>query len=399
MERPARFTYFAPRDVAIPRVARQCMMRFCEALAKRGAHVRLVALGLRLEFDEPTRSRGLWDVYGIEHRFPVRILPTRLRQSSPDAAIAWRRFLRYGAHAAWSVLRGGLPRGTTTTFYFRNLRSALPLFAIRRVLPGRVRLVLEVHAPIHARHGRLVRRLDGIVCISRELATDVERRLGVDPRRVLVAHTGVNLARIERLRVTKAEARTRLGLPLHDRVVVYTGKVHRDYREMDLLIEAARKLPEDVLVLIVGGRQDQVGDLRRRVAAQGPDNVRFEGFVAPSDIHDYQFAADALVMYYPKGIAYNDYRSPAKLFEYLASGVPVVASDYRSIREVISSSNGVLVEPERPDLLASALVRVLEDPSGAAAMGEAGRRTAEGYTWDVRAERVLRFVESLPPRR
>jgi phosphatidylinositol alpha-1,6-mannosyltransferase len=211
-----------------------------------------------------------------------------------------------------------------------------------------------------------------------------------------VAHTGVDLARIEAARAPREALRRDLGLP-EGPLVVYTGKVHRDYREVHLLLEAARRLPEQVSLVIVGGREDQVAALRAGVAAEGPANVRFTGFVAPSEVHGYQLAADALVMYYPREIAFNDYRSPAKLFEYLASGNPVVAADYRSTREIVTPDVGVLVPPERPDLLAEALAGLLADPARAAALGAAGRARAAEHAWDARARRVLEFIDALPP--
>ena len=394
---PSTFTYFAPRDVLIPRVARQCIMRFCEAVANAGADVELVTLNVRLEYDEPTRNRSLWDVYGVEPRFRVRTLPTLLRQDSPDRAVTLQRFASYTGYSLWQALTSRRLRSGPATFYFRNQRTALPLSLARRLLGGRARLLLEVHTPVDARHGRLVRRLDGVVCISRALAEDLTERLGVDPARVLVAHTGVDLERVDFARAPRPILRRRLDLP-EGPLVVYTGKVHRRSREIDLLLETARRLPEDVSVLIVGGREDEVASLRARVRTQGPANVRFAGFVAPAEVHAYQLAADALVMYYPKEIEFNDYRSPAKLFEYLASGNPVVAADYRSTREIVTPDVGVLVPPERPDLLAAELAGVLADPARAAALGEAGRARAAEHTWDGRARRILDFIERLPPR-
>jgi glycosyltransferase involved in cell wall biosynthesis len=398
MDEPIRITYFAPRDVLIPRVSRQCIMRFCEALSVVGTDVHLVALDVRLEYDEPTRTRDLWDVYGIEHRFPVTVLPSRLTQTSSSRAIAWHRALGYGAWAWWRALvRRDLRRGPVT-IYFRNYRSIAPLFALRALFPRRVRLVLEVHTPVEDRHRRLIHRLDGVVCISQELATDLRDRLGFPASRTLVAHTGVALERIDRLRVSREEARRRLDLPADARIVVYTGKVHRDYREVYLLMDAARHLADDTLMVIVGGRQDHVTHFRDLVARAGPANVRFPGFVSPSEVHDWQFAADALVMYYPEEIAFNDYRSPAKLFEYLASGNPVVAADYRSTREVLTPDVGVVVEPERPEMLAAALTELLDDPDRARRLGANARDLAREYTWQARAVRVTEFLRSLPPR-
>lgn len=395
---PISLTYFAPRDVLIPRVARQCMMRFCEALANAGADLELVALGVRLEYDEPTRHRSLWDVYGLGRSFPVHTLRTGLRQDASSRAVSLARGLRYGAHILRHGLLGGrLTRGGLSVLYTRNAGTARALLAVRRRHTGRVLVIQELHGPVPSGDRALLGRLDGIVCVSEPVADEV-LGLGVDPDRVIVQHTGVTLPGEP---LPADEARRRLGLgsgPL----VVYTGKVHRDSGEVRLLLEAARHLPKDVTLLVVGGREDQVAALRTRVQAEGPANVVFTGFVAPADVPAYQAAADVLVLYYPGDDPLLHYRSPAKLWEYLAAGRPVVSVDSRSIRRILEPGAGVLVPPDEPKALAAALMAVLDDPARARRMTEAGLRLAREHTWDARARATLAFVDRLrglpPPR-
>ncbi|MEX2458401.1 MAG: glycosyltransferase [Actinomycetota bacterium] len=390
---PISLTYFAPRDVMIPRVARQCIMRFCEALAAAGTDLELVTLGVRLQFDEPTAHRSLWDVYGIRRPFPIRTLWTGLRQDSSTRAVTIARAVRYGAHALRHGLIGRrLARRELNVLFGRNLGSTRALLAVRRRFPGRVLVVLELHGPVSPADLPLLRRLDGLICISDPVAEEAIS-LGIDPARVMVAHTGVKLEPFEDL-ATREEARGRLGLA-PGRLVVYTGKVHRDSGEVRLLVETARRLSGDVTLLIVGGREDQVQTLRARVASEGPPNVTFEGFVAPADVSLYQAAADALVLYYPSADPLLDYRSPAKLWEYLAAGRPVVSVDSRSLRRILEPDAGVLVPPDDPGALAEALLGVLDDPSRARSLAEAGARLARDHSWDARARQTLAFVERL----
>lgn len=391
---PISLTYFAPRDVLIPRVARQCIMRFCEALAVAGVDVELVALGIRLEHDEPTRHRSLWDVYGIRRPFPIRTLATGLRQDSSTRAVTIARALRYGAYAVrHGILGRRLVRRAVNVLFSRNAGSALALLAVRRRSPRRVLVLQELHGPVARSDAGLLRRLDGVICISDPVAEET-LALGVDPARVMVAHTGVNLEPFEDP-PSRDEARRQLGLG-PGRLVVYTGKVHRDSGEVRLLVDAARRLPEDVTLLIVGGRGDQVAALRERAAEQGPANVTFAGFVAPSEVAVYQAAADALVLYYPSTDPLLDYRSPAKLWEYLAARRPVVSVDSRSLRRILEPGPaGVLVPPDDPGVLAEALVGVLDDPARADRLAEAGGRLAREHSWDARARQTLEFVERL----
>jgi glycosyltransferase involved in cell wall biosynthesis len=135
---------------------------------------------------------------------------------------------------------------------------------------------------------------------------------------------------------------------------------------------------------------------RDETKKRGISNVSFAGFVAPSEIVDYQVGADVLLSYYPSGIDLNDYRSPGKLFEYMASGTPIIAADYASLREVLKDGrNAILIEPDKPELLALAIGRLLSDPALGARLGSQAREDAMRYTWAARAEAISTFVSSL----
>jgi len=84
------------------------------------------------------------------------------------------------------------------------------------------------------------------------------------------------------------------------------------------------------------------------------------------------------------------FTSPLKLFDAMAAGTPLVASDLDSIREIVrDGENGVLVDPDSPTALAAGLRRVLDDPPFAAAIAATARAEAAQYTWERRAERIL----------
>jgi phosphatidylinositol alpha-mannosyltransferase len=77
------------------------------------------------------------------------------------------------------------------------------------------------------------------------------------------------------------------------------------------------------------------------------------------------------------------------LAEAMAAGLPVVASDTAGYDEVITDGvDGILVPPGRPDALADALSRVLEDPGLAARLGSAGRARAAAFDWSTVIERI-----------
>ncbi len=394
----SKFVYFAPADVLIPRVDRQCIMRFCEALTSGGVNTELISLNVGLEFDEPSRSQDLFDVYGIKTPFIVKILPSTLRQTGPDIAATLHRFISYSVYTLWQALFvRSISSHDITIYYFKNYLYGLTFLLLKRIFRSKLMLLLEVHTPPRHPVGSLVlKRVDGVISVSHKMAEELRTQLGIDNRRILVAHQGVDLDYIESVRLTKEEARDRLQLPENKKLAVYTGKVYRGYKEIEFILEAAKLLPEDVLFVIVGGRADQVDYYRKRTQQDRIQNVLFVGFVPPSDVFYYQFAADVLIMYYPTGLPINDYRaSPGKLFEYMASGVPIVSADYAALREVLTDQSAVFTEPDRPDSLAGAIQQVLSDPELGQTLAAQAYRIVQQYTWKKRAGRILEFIEAL----
>jgi glycosyltransferase involved in cell wall biosynthesis len=79
------------------------------------------------------------------------------------------------------------------------------------------------------------------------------------------------------------------------------------------------------------------------------------------------------------------------LVEAMAAGVPIVATAVGAIPEVVGDGPAMLVAPEDPPALATALNRVLDDHDAAAAMGAAGRERARAFSWE-RSAAILASV-------
>ncbi len=284
--------------------------------------------------------------------------------------------------------------------YIKNYGLVPGLTLARRLRPRGTLLIFEAHIPPHSRFQKwALGKADGIVCNGYAIHQVLLQQGLIDPERSMAVHQGFNPESYPAGDRTGAqrEARLRLGWSPTDNVAVYTGKVYWPYAEVKLLLQAASRLAVDgIRVVVVGGRSDHVQLWRDEAARQSVSNISFAGFVAPSEIVDYQVAADVLLSYYPSGIALNDYRSPGKLFEYMASGTPIVAADYASLREVLrDEDNALLIEPDDPSLLAQAVRRLLGDPALSARLGDQARKDAGEYTWAARAERISAFVSHL----
>jgi glycosyltransferase involved in cell wall biosynthesis len=233
--------------------------------------------------------------------------------------------------------------------------------------------------------------LRGIFCISKSL---IEDYAAAGARRELLqwAPDGVDLQRFEPA-VDRGVARARLGLPAAARIVCHAGHLYPG-RGVEETLEALTSLP-DVLLVLIGGTPEDINRIRAQAAGRDLcDRVRFEGTVPNGKVPLYLWAADALIMPYTTRTATARAMSPLKMFEYMAAGRPIVATDFPSVREVLRhEENALLVAPDRPDQIARGLRRVLEDRTLAEALAGRARKDVEAYTWERRAEHILEVLE------
>jgi len=184
------------------------------------------------------------------------------------------------------------------------------------------------------------------------------------------------------------------------RKVVYAGQLY-PWKGVDTLLRAMAELP-DVRLTVFGGRgSPQDPDLR---AAQQlvreldvVDRVTFAGFVPHAEVRQRLEGAGVAVLPLPDNLMARYFTSPLKLFDYMAAGVPIVASDLPSIQEVLSDGdNALLVPPEDPSALAAAIRRLLVNSGLADRLRRTAFEQVQGFTWDSRAARILEALGRLP---
>ena len=103
-------------------------------------------------------------------------------------------------------------------------------------------------------------------------------------------------------------------------------------------------------------------------------------------------AFNVCAMPFPRNEHYAYHMSPLKLFEYMASKRPIVASDLPSIREILNEESAILVEPGNPKALAEGIKKVLQDEELAKKLAENAHRDVQQYSWEKRAEKILEFM-------
>jgi glycosyltransferase involved in cell wall biosynthesis len=395
-----RIWYFADIRFPLERANGVQTMETCHALARRGHKVRLV-----VRPDAAAPPRDPWDYYGLP-RVPALTIERVRVPASPSL-----RRAAYVAHCAWR----SLGRTRADALFTRDLTIAglllrLPAAArppvlyeshgfapavgedLPQMLSNAAGLSAAKRRRLEARERFVWTHAAGYITITAALAHELQDRFGPRPG-LAVVPDGTRIP-------DEDEAGLRREPRTAGPVVGYAGHLY-PWKGADVLIEALERLPA-VRALIVGGLAgepdlDRVRALADRLA---PGRVSFAGHVEPPRVAGLLRQADVLVLPNTPGRVSAAYTSPLKLFEYMASGRPIVASDLPALREVLRPDvNAVLVEAGSADALAAGLARVIGDPALASRLAAHARDDVREWTWDRRAGRLEALLESVTGRR
>jgi glycosyltransferase involved in cell wall biosynthesis len=208
---------------------------------------------------------------------------------------------------------------------------------------------------------------------------------GVPTERIVYIPNGVDLERFQPVGANQIE-NLRGELALGDkRVVAYVGSLSLPSHPVDLLVEAFSKVhagsPDSVLLLVGGG--EDFDTLQRKVKDSGlMPAVCFYGRVPPELVNLFYRLASVSVDPVRDDDAARG-RSPLKLFESWACGVPFITAEVGDRPSLLGEPPaGVLVSPGDPDALAEAILYLLSHPEFAEVISQRGRARIEQYSWD-----------------
>jgi len=355
---PRKVVYLARGRLQRPRANLIQTLHTVEALALEGASVRLYLPPVPRSFDmkaflsrmgirAPIDIRPVMSLHSKWKGWPFMLLHRReLAEAStiytrvPDFSLLLSRF--------------GLP-------HFLEVHDTDPLEA-----EGYIPRLLAADAK------GLLRGLTTVAAAGREALLAA----GFRAERVTVLPNGVDL-----------DAFSAIAPPTRDEFASprasYVGRISRD-RGLPLFEKIAEA---GFHVTIVGPRDDE--------PEHPHPNLEVRNAVPHADVPHALGAGSIALMPYQANLRHAASISPIKLFEAMAARRLVIASDLAAIRELVRHrENGLLVPPDDPDAWIAALNWVREDPDRAMRIALAGHATAQNFTWQRRARRLLELTEA-----
>jgi glycosyltransferase involved in cell wall biosynthesis len=348
------------------------LVAIATALARAGHEVMVVGVagdgpppaGVRhMLLPRPRRSEGVrWELRKLAfvRRVP-QVAYEPLSEFAPD--IVYERLSLFGTAGGRLAAALGVPHAVEVNALLAAEQARWRGLRLERLAARREESVL--------------RGADLRVAVSAELAARL-------PAPTAVVPNGVDAELFSAL-PERAAARNRFDLPAGRRVIGFAGGL-RPWHGVETAIEALPAAGD--VMLAVAGDGPQREALKGLAADRGvSERVRWLGLLPHEDVPAFLAALDAAVLPYPAldGFAF----SPLKLYEYLAAGVPVVASDIGQVREVLEDGRwGTLVPAGDPTALGAALQSITASPDAYARAAEARRHALAHHSWDERARRL-----------
>jgi glycosyltransferase involved in cell wall biosynthesis len=381
------------------------IVKECESMASLGLDVTLIFPALA-----PRQAKNL----GISHR-PDLMAYYSVKTKFQSLAVSVASFMDpfySDTSPVWSALKILLFDVRSRGFIKRYRRQkgaviwtqdfpAVLTHLIGGIAPGDI-LVFECQdlpKQVFALFSRRVRKLTRVIVTTSGLKNEF-LKIGYAEERILVLPNAVAADDFS-IPEDRAMCRRQLGLPKERPIIGYIGKFHTYGQEKGIstLIRSAYYLKQDSanlpLILLVGGPGVLAEGYFRIAATAGipREMLRFVDFQPRSEVPKWIKACDVCVVPSPAKKLFMESACPMKLFEYLATGVPVVASDLPAIRDIIQDgNNGLLVVPDDPKALAEGISRILQDRDFGENLARNGFHTVSNNSWERRAARAVSFV-------
>lgn len=336
----------------------------CEALATGGSELTLVI---------PDRSRSnpmhgydVYKYYQIESNFKIEHVPV-IDTFSTNLPLA----------LSFQLLNLSFALGCFRfVFDRRQVFTRSKLVGTLLAVCGK-HVVFEAHdsAHPHILNSISARRFKKVVTISKSIDQSWTR---LNAKTVYLPD-GLNRRWLEL--VHKVEARERLKLSPKKPLLIYTGTL-TPWKGSETLIKASQASSKVDFYCI--GRVEEATTGNLKLISHQPAHV----------IRLWQAAADILII--PNSAKYKKGRqdtSPLKLFEYMASGRPILASDVPAIREIVDESKVTFFKPDNHIDLIDKVKWILENPKEAEIKAIRAIAEVKKYTWNNRAKKILELFQ------
>lgn len=388
-----RILMLAPHPFFAPRGTPHSVYFRALTMAEQGAHIDLLTYGEGADVEIP----------GVRHiriPHPPFLAPVRIGPSLAKVLldlVMLGVFVRQMMRNSYDVVHAH-----EESVFFAALFK--PVFGYRLVYDMHSSLPQQLSNFPTSRSGLLIglfralerlslRSAGLVITICPDLAAHAEALMPDPTRQLLIENTRFEPVRFVDDDAVKLNRPAPLEFPAGRRVIFYAGSFE-PYQGLDLVVRAFAdvvSLHPDAMLVLAGGLPKQVARLAAMAEQEGvAESCLFPGSVPQDDVSRLLTQATVLLSCRVSGT-----NTPLKIYEQIASGVPLVATRILSHTQVLDDSIAILVDPT-PKGLAEGLNRALSGGEDVRHLAEAAQETARrDYSADTYRRKIVAFMDML----
>lgn len=345
--------------------------KMCEEFASAGVDVELIVPARKNKIKE-----SVFDYYGLKNNFKIRYV--RSVNFLPFDKFLFGKAV-YLNHLFFLIKSLFLKFDKNSLIYTRS-----PDIAWRFSLM-KYRVFFEAHNWPSSKtwiYKQMLKRVNLLICNSSGTA-NYHIKNGLN--KVEVCPNGVDLEKFS-IDFDKNYCKEQIGFSSNDFLLIYVGHLY-DWKGADVLAKSADFVDEKIKIIFVGGNDVDVLKYKKRYDKK---NIFFIGKKKHAEIPIYLKAADVLVL---PNIPISEesimFTSPIKMFEYMSSGTPIVASDLPSIREILNENNSILFKAGDEKELAKKIIFCFNNKDFINNISQKALSDVQVFSWSNRARKII----------
>lgn len=234
-----------------------------------------------------------------------------------------------------------------------------------------------------------LRQARGAVVITESFKQRLIEEFHVSPEKIVIARDAVDLEKFGTLQKDISIWHT-YGISTGKKIVLYAGTLSEE-KGVHALAEAAQYVAPDVHIVFLGGTDDQLRAFRAQYGHVS--NITIVGRVNHIEVPKHLVSADMLVLPDSGRFVYSNlYTSPMKLFEYMACGVPILAANVPSVREVLDQTNAIFFEADNARSCAEQMMYISTHVNESAVLAAQAQSKVRLFTWKKRGEAIIQHI-------
>ena len=352
------------------------IMKMCESFANQGINVELII---------PRRHNHIKDYpfefYGIENNFKIK-------------KIFCLDLVKFG--------RFGFIVQTLIFLFFVKIYS---LFRFKKcdIIYTREHfsrlffknLIFEDHEPRGSRwiYRFFLKKIRKKVIVAPNLE-EFYIKFNINKKSYIVAPNGVDLNEFEKVEKNKDIWKEEFDFSVNDRVILYVGHFYQ-WKGVYTLLDSAKFLKrDDIKLVLIGGTEIDQKNLSNYIEKEQISNVYVKNFILHKEVIKYLKSADILILpNTAKEERSSKYTTPVKLFEYMASEVPIIASELDSFSRYLKNEKNVLFfQADDASDLARKIIKIIDNKQLSESIAKNALDCVQKYTWRKRARKIINFI-------